>query len=80
MCECEELSDWRLEVFCRGDYDFEWLMRVCEKDCFMLIRSLARFHRLTMIIEVNFCGTMLGIVQFLCNCSLFIFLLWPLGF
>ena len=41
MCECEEFSDWRLEVFGKGDYDLEWLARVCTDECFMGIRSLA---------------------------------------
>ena len=28
-CECEELSDWRFEVFDRGDFNFEGLVRAC---------------------------------------------------
>ena len=46
--ECEELSDRRFEVFGRGDYDFDWLVRVYVENCFMCVRSLARFLRLVM--------------------------------
>ena len=39
MCDCEEPSDWKLEVFRRGSYDFKWLVRVCVDEHFMGIRS-----------------------------------------
>ena len=44
VCEYEELSVWRLDVFSRGDFDFEWLVRVCVNECF----CLARFPCLAM--------------------------------
>jgi len=35
MCELEELSDLRFEVFGRGHFYFEWLVRACADECFM---------------------------------------------
>ena len=35
ICECEELNDWRIEVFGRENIGFDWLGRVRADECFI---------------------------------------------
>ena len=48
MCECSELAGLREEVFGKGVYDEEWMVKVMKDECFTGVRQLGRFLKLSM--------------------------------